>query len=265
MPRIILSSLLLTAVVVGLLQSKAWAGDTPASLDTLHKVNKTRTEKAVQSQARIDNLSEKTKALLDEYRATSKLIDGLKVYNQQLEIQTAAQQRQLKEISNSITQATQMKRLITPLMLEMVAGLEQFLALDAPFHDQERQQRLSFIKAALANPDVADSEKFRQVLEAYQIENEYGRKIDVYTDTIAVEGQNINVSVLRVGRIALIAQTKDLAAAWLWNNSQRQWQPLEGDYSKPVRDAIRIARKQATPNMLMLPVSAPRALEGAGE
>ena len=257
--------LLPVTLVASLLASTGWAGETPASLDAIHGVNKTRTEKSVQSQARIDGLSEQKNVLLDEYRATNKLIEGLKVYNQQLEIQTSAQQRQLQEISSSITQATQMKRQITPLMLEMAEGLNQFVALDLPFHTEERQQRLGFINAALENPDVADSEKFRQVLEAYQIENEYGRKIDVYTDTIKLDAQQINVNVLRVGRIALIAQTKDLSDAWLWNAAERQWQVLDSDYRKPVRDAIRIARKQVTPNMLMLPISAPRTQEVSGE
>lgn len=266
MPRTTLSTLLLPfTLILSWAVSTAWADDTPVSIDAIHSVNKTRTEKAVQSQTRIDGLSELKNSLLDEYRATNKLIEGLKVYNQQLEIQASAQQRQLEEISSSITQATQMKRQITPLMLEMASALNQFVALDLPFHVEERQQRLSFINAALENPSVADSEKFRQVLEAYQIENEYGRKIDVYTDTIELDAQQINVNVLRVGRITLVAQTKDLSDAWLWSSKQQQWQVLDSDYRKPVRDAIRIARKQATPNMLMLPISAPRAQEVAGE
>ena len=38
--------------------------------------------------------------------------------------------------------------------------------------------------------DVTVAEKFRQVLEAYQVELEYGRTIEAYTGTVDVDGQN---------------------------------------------------------------------------
>lgn len=270
MPRINPLTLFLPfilAATLALAIPSARASDAAINLDDIHALNKKRTQTAQDSQARVESLSDQKNTLLDEYREVNKLIDGLKVYNRQLEVQTSAQQQQLQQLSESITQATQMKRQITPLMLEMAAGLSQFIELDLPFHSQERRQRLSFINAALDNPDIADSEKFRQILEAYQIENEYGRKIDVYTDTITVDAQPINVNVLRIGRIALLAQTKDQREAWVWDNDQHQWQTLEQTYQKPIRDAIRIARKQAVSNLLILPIMAPQQVlaEGAGD
>lgn len=257
MHRISLPTLFIS-LLFALPMSSVWASDSAANLDDIHAVNKNRTHNAQQSQARVDSLNDQKNKLFDEYRQVSKLIEGLKVYNRQLEVQTLAQQLQLQQLTESITQATQMKRQITPLMMEMTAGLSQFIALDLPFHAQERSQRLGFIHAALDNPDIADSEKFRQILEAYQIENEYGRKIDVYTETITVDAQPINVDVLQVGRIALLAQTKDQGDAWVWDNQQQQWQILASSHQKPIRDAIRIARKQAVSNLLMIPVSAPQ-------
>lgn len=265
-PLILFLSFILSATLA-LAMPSARASDTAINVDDIHALNKKRTQHAQDSQARVEALSDQKKTLLDEYRETNKLIEGLKVYNRQLEVQTSAQQQQLLQLSESTAQATQMKRQITPLMLEMATGLSRFIELDLPFHSQERSQRLSFINAALNNPDIADSEKFRQILEAYQIENEYGRKIDVYTDTITVGAQSINVNVLRIGRIALLAQTKDQRDAWAWDNGQQQWKALEQSHQKPIRNAIRIARKQAASNLLILPVMAPQQVltEGADD
>ncbi|EGG99111.1 TonB system biopolymer transport component Chromosome segregation ATPase [gamma proteobacterium IMCC2047] len=233
---------------------------TESTLNTLHSENQQRTQAAQKSQQRINLLDEQRQQLLDEYRSVNKLIEGLRVYNRQLEKQTDAQQTQLLELKNSIAAATQMKRQITPLMLDMQAALEEFIVLDMPFHAEERQQRLDFIDAALNNPDVSDAEKFRQLLEAYQIENEYGRKLDVYTDTIRFNDQPINVNVLRVGRISLLAQTKNQQQSWRWDKVTAQWQALDGAHNKPIRQAIRVAQQQAAPSLLMIPVSAPESV-----
>ncbi len=226
-------------------------------LDEVHKINKDRTKKAQVSQVRVDKLNDERLKLLDEYKAVNKIIDGLRVYNSQLETQISAQLRRLDELEESINQATVIKRQITPLMHRMYDGLEQFVSLDVPFHKQEREDRLQFISDALDNPDIPDSEKFRQVLEGYQIESEYGRKLDAYSDTVDISGAEVNVNVLRIGRIALVAQTKDEKITMAWDNEQRQWIELPAAYRNPVRQGIRIARKQATVDIMMLPIEAP--------
>lgn len=226
-------------------------------LDEIHKINKERTKRAQDSQARVDKLNDQRLALLDEYKAVNKIIDGLRVYNSQLEKQISAQNTRLQELEDSIQQATVIKRQITPLMQRMVDGLDQFVSLDLPFHADERASRLEFIKDALDNPDIPDSEKFRQVLEGYQIENEYGRKIDAYSDNVNIDGTDVVVNVLRVGRIAMVAQTKDEKTTLVWNNRDRAWDKLDASYRNPVRQGIRIANKQATVDILMLPIAAP--------
>src|SRR3546814_6970753 len=85
-----------------------------------------------------------------------------------------------------------------PLMLRMTDSLEKFVALDLPFLHNERQARIDNLKQALGDPQVNAGEKFRRILEAYQIEVDYGRTLGV--ERIDIDGRSMDV--LRVGRIA---------------------------------------------------------------
>ena len=59
---------------------------------------------------------------------------------------------------------------------------------------------------------------------------------------------------LRVGRLALYYVSLDRSEAGLWQPATRQWQTLEGDAVDMLDFALRVARKQAPPNLLQLPL-----------
>ena len=142
----------------------------------------------------------------------------------------------------------------------MIDGLEQFVDLDLPFLLNERLERISRLRDIMDRADVAVSEKFSQVLQAYQIENEYGRTMEAYGDTINVEGTNYIVDVLKMGRVSLVYQTSDGELTGMWNASTNRWEALGDEYTTPVRSGIRMARQQLAPGLLVLPIiNAPEA------
>jgi hypothetical protein len=144
----------------------------------------------------------------------------------------------------------------------MLDGLEQFVALDVPFHMDERRDRLDMLRNNQERADISVAEKFRQVLEAYKIEAEYGRKLDTYRDTLNVGGQEREVNILRVGRIALMYQTTDTELSGAWDQRQRAWVELNsGEYRSAILKGIRIAKKQATIDIMNLPILAPEAAQ----
>ena len=108
--------------------------------------------------------------------------------------------------------------------------------------------------------DITIAEKFRQVLEAYKIENEYGRKIDSYKGVATVGGSDREVNFLRIGRIGLMYQTTDGEQSGAWDQDQRKWVELDsGDYRGAIQKGLRIARKQASIDIMKLPIPAPEA------
>jgi hypothetical protein len=253
------SGLIAALVATGTLLGTA-AAVQANSLDAVLKVGETRNEAARQSQAKIDRLADETRDLLTEYKTVVKQIDGLKVYNERLQRQIDNQMKRIGEIDESIDQVTVISRQMTPLIIRMIDGLEKFVELDVPFHMDERQQRIAFLRSNLDRADVSVAEKFRQVLEAYKIENEYGRKIDAYKGSVAIDGQDRDVNFFRVGRIALLYQTTDTEISGAWDQASRSWVPLErGEFRNAIMKGLRIARKEASIDLLTLPVAAPEA------
>ncbi|MDX1734943.1 MAG: DUF3450 domain-containing protein [Halioglobus sp.] len=230
------------------------------SLDAILAVGKSKNDAARKSQAKIDRLADETRDLLTDYKTVVKQIDGLKVYNARLQRQIDNQLVRVQQIDESIDQTTVIQRQMTPLVIRMIDGLEQFIELDVPFQKEERLQRVQFLRDNLDRADVSVAEKFRGVLEAYNIELQYGRGIDTYRGAIDLGGGEREVDFLRIGRIALAYQTTDGALSGAWDASSRAWVELpSGDYDAAIRKGIRIAKKQATIELLNMPVAAPEA------
>ena len=225
-----------------------------ATISDVFQVAEQMNAQAKRSQARIDDLTEDTRQLLNEYKTVLKEVEGLKVYNRQLEKQIGNQEREMVQLAASIDEVTVIERQITPLMLRMIDGLAQFVSLDAPFLLEERSARVDRLREMMDRADVAVSEKFSQVFRAFQIENEYGRTMENYPSTIEINGVERKVDILKVGRIALVYQTPDGTETGMYNPTTRQYEAVDNSYQASVRQGIRMARQQASIDMLSLPV-----------
>lgn len=255
-----LKKVLVVALVAAGTLTGAVAAVQASSLESILKVGEDKNKAARQSQVKIDRLADETRDLLADYKTVTKQIDGLKVYNDRLQRQIDNQVIRITEIDESIDQVTVISRQMTPLAIRMIDGLETFVELDVPFHLEERAKRIAFLRANLDRSDVSVAEKFRQVLEAYKIENEYGRKIDAYKGSIEIEDVERDVNFLRVGRISFLYQTTDTELAGAWDQASRSWIPLSrGEYRNAIMKGLRIARKEASIDLMNLPVAAPEA------
>ena len=229
-------------------------------VSAITKVGERRVIAEQKSQIRIDRLAAETGDLLQDYKTVMKQVDGLRVYNARLEKQIAGQLRRIESLGKAVDEATVIQRQITPLLIRMIDGLEQFVNLDVPFHIDERKERVEFLRDNMDRSDISIAEKFRQVLEAYKIENEYGRKIDSYKGVADVAGSERNVNFLRIGRIGLLYQTNDGEHSGAWDKTQGRWVELDaGDYRGAIQKGLRIARKQASIDIMKLPIPAPEA------
>lgn len=257
---------LLRKAICGILLTSGSAFWAPSALseDNLNSVlssGEQRADKAIQSQLAIDTIDADIRRSEGEYRGISKEIEGLEVYIKQLNKQLAAQDAEKKEIENSIRQVTLIERQITPLMLRMIDALDRFVMADVPFQREERLERVENLKQLMGRSDVTVAEKYRKVTEAYQKEMDYGRTIKTYRSTINLSnkapGLEREVDFLRVGRISLMFLSLDGESLGIWDQQTNQWQPLGAEYKGKLTSALRIAREQAAPDLIKVPVASP--------
>jgi len=229
------------------------------SLDQILQKQQGRTKLAQESQQRIDTVVKQTRSLEDQFKATLKEIDGLKVYNTLLGLQVDNQNLKMADLRDSIDQVEVINRQIVPIMTKMIDGLEQFVELDVPFLLEERTARVELLNELMERDDITVAEKFRKVTEAYQIENDYGSTIEAYKSEITIDGATREVEFLRIGRLALLYQSPDGKVSGAWDKEAGQWVALGNEFKNQIRQGLKIANKQIAPELVLLPISAPEA------
>lgn len=248
------SAALLVGVLAGVIAAPLAFGQRVQDVITAEQ---RRIQQAQEAQERIDAIVETTRSRFDEYQALLKEIDGLQVYNNLVQRQIDDQNRQLSELRASIDNVTVVERQILPLMTRMITGLEQFIDLDVPFLLTQRRARVERLKVLIGRSDVSTAEQFRNVIEAWQIENDYGSTIEAYTGELQIDGTNREVDFLKIGRVAFLYLTPDGRLAGSWDQGTRQWQALGSADAESIRQGLRVARGQTTPELFLIPVAPP--------
>jgi len=256
------ASLLLSLTTGSLIfATSASAADTLSntSLNEVVNAGKQINHSAAKSQQKVNALTDQAQTKLQQFHGVTKEVDGLTVYNQQMQAQLNSQMTELAQLASSMEEVSVIERQISPLMARMISTLDTFVSLDVPFLPSERTKRVEDLKTMMNQADISVSEKFRRVLEAYQIEVDYGRTIEAYSGVLPIEGKKMDVDFLRIGRVSLVYQTRDGSQLGEWKqseNGQGNWQSLSQDYRLGINKSLRIARKQLAPDLILVPISA---------
>lgn len=234
-----------------------------ATVDEVTEEGERRADAGAAEQRQVEQVADETDKVEAEYKTVVKVVDGLKVYNSLLQRQVTNQENEMAAIAESIDNVALIERQILPLMTRMLDSLEEFVQLDVPFLLEERTERLQRLREMMERSDVTAAEKFRQVIEAYQIENDYGRTIEAYKGSVAIDGTQQEVDFLRIGRVSLTYQSVGGQYTGAWDPQARAWVDLPPEtYKNQVAAGLRVARKQVAPDLLVVPVPAPASAGG---
>lgn len=253
-----LALLLPAAILAGVTLSASAQGDRiNQAIDATVQGNRA----AVASQGRVNTLDDSTRQMLERYRAATWQAQQLTVYAKQLEQMLSAQDTEKTSLAQQLVEIDRTERELSPLMLRMLDSLDKFVSLDLPFLKQERRERIDNLKRLMADPEATVAERFRRLLEAYQIEIDYGRSLGV--ERAMVEDREVDV--LRVGRVGLFYLGLDGESAGRWDAAAKQWQALDGDYHASLKKGLRIAREISAPDTFVLPMPVAAAAAGGGK
>jgi hypothetical protein len=233
------------------------------SINEVMQEGENRADAGETAQKQVDSVADQTEKLVNDYRSVVKVVDGLKVYNALLQTQLDNQETEMAAIQESIGNVALIERQIVPLMTRMVDSLENFVQLDTPFLMKERTERVERLRGIMERSDVSAAEKLRVVIEAYQIENDYGRTIEAYKGSTEINGNQLEVDFLRIGRVALLYQSVGGAHTGAWDKEAGAFVELPpAPYPSQVLAGLKVARKQVAPDLLVVPVPAPtRAMQ----
>ena len=144
-----------------------------------------------------------------------------------------------------------------PLLDDMMEDLAAFVEADMPFLEEERAARIARLRNVMADSTQTAASRYNLIMEAFQIENEYGRTLDSYEGVVDNNGEELKVEYLRIGRLALIYKTADDSVLRIYDRSVGDFVDLDRGFLDDVVTGMRIAKEQLPPDLMIIPVSAP--------
>lgn len=252
-PKIFTRTVLSTACAgwILMMAQGAFAADAATVHGAVNEQTKTEAA-AIDSQKKIVQLDDEASKSLASYRQMIAEAQSLKGYNEQIDQQVKSQKDQIADMTNQLAVIETTSREVLPLMDKMLAALSSFITLDIPFLPTERSNRIASLQSMMARADVSTSEKYRRLVEAYQIEVEYGRTIEVYQGKV----DDKTVDFLRTGRVSLMYQTLDGKETGYWNAETKKW-IVDNSYKETMKKGLKIAKKQMAPDFIEVAIHTP--------
>jgi hypothetical protein len=250
---------LVRASLMATVAAGAFGGAAVAQLDQTLSVARTNTDEGAQTQRRIDQLDDQRTDIELEYRALLEQIESQRLFVEQQEVFIRSQENEVESLQAQIERVDGIQTDLAPMMREMVQNLENFVNLDLPFRlegEGGRLARIEHLYELVDDPNVTPAERYRVILNAYEIEASYGRSTTAYDEEILDGGVPVQVTVLQIGRVAMIRQYAD-GRMTILHNGIDDWQPLPSSYEANVTRAIRIAQEVTTPSIFLIPLPGP--------
>jgi septal ring factor EnvC (AmiA/AmiB activator) len=175
-------------------------------------------------------------------------------YNTQIEQQLRSQEEEIASLEQQLAGIDATAVDVQTMLQRMYDDLVTFVQNDVPFFKEERDQRMQRITELMQNVEASPSEKFRRLMEAYQIEMEYGRTMSAYKQALD-DGRE--AEVVRLGRIVLLYRVIEGGETGYWDNTQKKWVADPGSRAA-IENALSIAKEEKAPDLIIVPVPAPQ-------
>lgn len=232
-----------------------------SSVDQAMSIDSSSIDSAISSQKKIDASEQRAQQLRNEIDQLNAQIQNLELYQRHLQSLIASQVQEEASLTQQLNDIESTKQGIVPLMYHMIDGLKKQLDQGLPIKRAQREQRISQLETVMSRADVSDAEKYRLILDAYQIEVDYGSKLGVYQERAVIDGIEREVDALHFGRVSLVARSIDRRSYWVWDLESQRWSTADTASHAQLNKAFDVANQRVTPELLYLPIQ-PKQLEG---
>ncbi len=192
--------------------------------------------------------------ILNEIREQNMLKKWAKHQAEKYQTYIQKQQDAIRELERRKQEAEKIKMSLEPFLDEIFVRLKTLIEKDLPFLPEERQKRLEFLKDSLDDYRIGLDEKTKRVLEVLQIEANYSGTVEKTEAAVDLGKGPVQVSLFRLGRVALFYQSPDRRQTGWYNREKNKWESLPDEYTRELTRAMEIAEKKRTPVLLELPV-----------
>ncbi|HET7396372.1 MAG TPA: DUF3450 domain-containing protein [Gammaproteobacteria bacterium] len=228
----------------------------PSKVTSVVQAQNNLDKSAANSQKKIDKISSETQAMLNQYLQVAQQNDQLRAYDDQMQQFIQSQQDQMTSLTQQTSQVSVVEEGLPPLMQKMVDSLQQFIKLDIPYKLDERLAAVQQLRETVNDASVSATDKYSKIIAAYNAEIAAGKTMGSYRGDLTQGGHSRTVNFLRVGHLVLAYQTLDHSETGYWDKQKQAW-VVDNKYADAVAEGIAIANKQAAPDVLKLPVTAP--------
>ena len=209
------------------------------------------------SRPRIAGPQKKT-ALKARYRSLQAQEKTLAKHHAALLDQVSALQARQAEAQRMIAEADRVEAELQSHLDRLMERLEVEIDRDLPFLTEERAGPHGRNQNRPRPAGHGIAERSRRVMEAIKVETEYGQTVEVYQQPIHVGNgqadQAMMADILRVGRLALFWRSPDGKRIGQWDRVESRWTPLPDTYRRAINDAMEMALKRRTIDMVKLPI-----------
>lgn len=228
------------------------------------------------------------------YASVLEQIANVQAATDQKRLYLQTQENKIASLQEQIASVDEVKASIRPLVTKMAAEIEKEIVSDIPFNASERFARLDRLKEDLANANSSVPSLFRQSMNILDTEVVAGSSVVAYTgnnpkepgtrlaacdadlastqcdlpkaikdalpkDATAIEAPTLRESVydgyyVHFGRMSMIYLQHDSSEGWRWDRDSNDWTEMSGSDVLDARRAVRIARGESAPNVVLAPV-----------
>lgn len=245
-PQVALATVLAAAAMAPAARSQdaAKLSDTVTKTVETHQQTQKKQEEWANEQADLASRLKAARAQADFFQKKKELEEK----------EVAALDKGIAELERRMVESVRLNESLIDTLDAVVVRLENFVNRDLPFLMEERRARIAGLKDALARPDFTGAEKLRRVLEALQVEANYGNVAEVYQEKIMVNDEEVHADMVRIGRVSVYWLTPDGERVGEYDRGQGKWVELDRKYAHTINVTREMALRLRSVEVVSLPL-----------